>query len=219
VLKRTLDLALATAALIVLAPLLLLIVVGITLDSPGPVLYSQVRVGRRGRLFRLHKFRSMVADADRRGPSLTQRSDTRITRLGRVLRPLRLDELPQLFNVVKGDMSLVGPRPEVPSLVARYTGGEREVLSVRPGLAGPTHLAWLDEAERYPEGVDAVEYYVAQMLPDKLRRDLEYVRTRSFLTDVWWLLRVPPALVRHALRDRRSGARAGADRPQRGSGS
>jgi lipopolysaccharide/colanic/teichoic acid biosynthesis glycosyltransferase len=197
------DLALAAGTVIVLAPLLLLIALAIKLDSAGPVLYSQLRVGLRGRPFRLLKFRSMLADADRRGPLLTRRDDPRVTRLGRVLRPLRLDELPQLFNVLRGDMSLVGPRPEVPSIVDRYTCEERQVLSVRPGLVGPTHLAWLDESERYPEGADPVEYYVAHMLPQKLRSDLEYLRTRSLLTDIWCLMRVPPVLVRNALRRRR----------------
>jgi lipopolysaccharide/colanic/teichoic acid biosynthesis glycosyltransferase len=201
--KRAVDLALAAGAVIVLAPLLLLIALAIKLDSAGPVLYSQLRVGRQGWPFRLHKFRSMLADPDRRGPPLTRRDDPRVTRLGRVLRPLRLDELPQLFNVLRGDMSLVGPRPEVPSIVARYTSAERQVLSVRPGLVGPTHLAWLDEAERYPEGIDPVEYYVAHMLPEKLRSDLEYLRTRSLLTDLWCLTRVPAALLGNALRRRR----------------
>src|SRR5262245_15070533 len=132
--KRALDLALAAGSVIILAPLLLLIVLAIKLDSAGPVLYSQLRVGQRGRPFRLHKFRSMLADADRRGPPLTGRDDPRVTRLGRLLRPLRLGELPQLFNVLRGDMSLVGPRPEVPSIVDRYSSEERQVLSAKPGL-------------------------------------------------------------------------------------
>ena len=200
--KRVVDLALAAGAVIALAPLLLLIALAIKLDSAGPVLYSSLRVGWQGRPFRLHKFRSMLADADRRGAPLTSRDDPRITRLGRVLRPLRLDELPQLFNVLSGDMSLVGPRPEVPSIVDRYTSEERQILSVRPGLVGPTQLAWLDESERYPEGADPVEYYIAHMLPQKLRSDLEYLRTRSPLRDIWCLMRVPPALVRNALRRR-----------------
>src|SRR5262245_39101522 len=193
--KRGLDVALAVGSLVVLAPLLLFIALAIKLDTAGPVLYSQLRIGQRGRPFRLHKFRSMQADADRRGPPLTGRDDPRVTRLGRLLRPLRLDELPQLFNVLRGDMSLVGPRPEVPSIVDRYTNEERQVLSARPGLVGPTHLAWLDESERYPERADPVEYYVTHVMPQKLQSDLEYLRTRSLLTDIWCLLRVPPALV------------------------
>jgi lipopolysaccharide/colanic/teichoic acid biosynthesis glycosyltransferase len=138
----------------------------------------------------------MVADAERLGPMLTGRADPRITRLGRVLRLSRLDELPQLLNVVKGDMSLVGPRPEVPSLVAAYTPAERGVLEVRPGIIGPTQLRWLDEAERYPAGVDPARYYVENMLPAKLRSDLAYVRTRSMVSDLWLMLRVPFALGR-----------------------
>lgn len=205
--KRAVDLALTSGALVALAPLLLLVALAIKLDSAGPVLYSQTRIGRCGRPFRLYKFRSMLADADRTGSPLTGRNDPRVTRLGRVLRPSRLDELPQLFNVLRGDMSLVGPRPEVPSIVDRYTRVERQVLSVRPGLVGPTHVAWLDETERYPEGVDPVEYYIAHMLPEKLRSDLEYVRTRSLLTDFWCLARVPAALLRHALGRRPMEAR------------
>jgi len=201
--RRAVDLAVAAGAVIVLAPLMLLIAIAIKLDSAGPVLYSQLRVGRQGRPFRVHKFRSMLLDADRRGAPLTGRDDPRITRLGRVLRPLRFDELPQLFNVLRGDMSLVGPRPELPSIVDRYTSEERQVLGVRPGLVGPTQLAWLDESERYPEGADPVEHYVAHVLPQKLRSDLEYLRTRSPLSDIWCLMRVPPALVTNWLRRRR----------------
>jgi lipopolysaccharide/colanic/teichoic acid biosynthesis glycosyltransferase len=211
VIGRVIDLAVALGTLIVLTPVLVLIALGVKLDSPGPVLYSQLRVGRGERPFRLYKFRSMVADGDR-GPSLTRRDDARMTRLGRVLRRLRLDELPQLLNIVRGDMTLVGPRPELPSIVARYTTEERAVLSVRPGLVGPTQLAWLDESERYPDGADPLAYYLEHILPAKLRGDLEYLRRRSLVTDVQCVLRVPFALLRHALGGRRTGglARKGA---------
>lgn len=197
-LSRLLDLVIAAGALLIVAPLLPPIALAIKLDSRGPVLYSQLRVGRYGRLFRLYKFRSMSPDADRRGPALTTRADARVTRVGRVLRPLGLDELPQLFNVIAGDMSLVGPRPELPSIVARYTEEEREVLDVRPGLMGPTALGWLNESDRYPDGVDPVDYYVEHILPAKLRSDREYLRVRSPLTDLACLLRVPLALARNA---------------------
>jgi FlaA1/EpsC-like NDP-sugar epimerase/lipopolysaccharide/colanic/teichoic acid biosynthesis glycosyltransferase len=207
-LGRAVDLVVACLALVLLAPVWLVIALAIKLDSPGPVLYSQARVGLRGRPFRLYKFRSMAVDADRRGPPLTRKDDARVTRLGRWLRPLRLDELPQLFNIVRGDMGLVGPRPELPSIVERYTLEEREVLSVRPGLVGPSHLEGLDESERYPAGVDPVAYYVEHVLPGKLRRDLDYLRRRSLVTDLGCVLRVPWALLRHSRRSLRADALA-----------
>jgi lipopolysaccharide/colanic/teichoic acid biosynthesis glycosyltransferase len=201
---RVIDICVALGSLIVLAPVFAVIALAIKIDSPGPVLYSQLRVGRGGRPFRLYKFRSMIADGERRGPPLTRKDDVRLTRLGRTLRQLRLDELPQLLNIARGDMALVGPRPEVPSFVEKYTAEERAVLSVRPGLLGPTQLVWLDESERYPDGVaDPVAYYVEHILPKKLRDDLEYVRRRSLVTDVQCLLQVPFALLRHALGTRR----------------
>ena len=180
---RVIDFCLALGSLIVLAPVFAVIALAIKIDSPGPVLYSQLRVGRGGRPFRLYKFRSMIADGERRGPPLTQKDDVRLTKFGRMLRQLRLDELPQLLNIARGDMALIGPRPEVPSFVEKYTAEERAVLSVRPGLLGPTQLAWLDESERYPDGVaDSVAYYVEHILPKKLRDDLEYVRRRSLVS-------------------------------------
>src|SRR5262245_25529709 len=201
---RVIDVGVALGGLIVLAPLLVVIALAIKIDSPGPVLYAQLRVGRGGRPFRLYKFRSMVTDADRRGPALTRKDDARLTRTGRVLRRLRLDELPQLLNIASGNMALVGPRPEVPSIVETYTAEERAVLSVKPGLVGPTQLAWLDESDRYPDGVtDPVAYYVQHILPTKLRGDLEYVRRRSLVTDVQCLVHVPFALLRHTLGTRR----------------
>ncbi len=199
-LTRAIDFGVALGALIVLTPLCLLIALGIKLDSPGPVLFSQLRIGRCGRPFRLYKFRSMSANAERRGPPLTQKGDLRVTRFGHTLRLLRLDELPQFVNIILGDMSLVGPRPEVPSIVERYTVEEREVLNTRPGLVGPSHLVWLDESEQYPAGVDPIAYYVEHILPAKLRSDLEYLRRRSLMTDLWCMIQVPFALLRLALR-------------------
>jgi FlaA1/EpsC-like NDP-sugar epimerase/lipopolysaccharide/colanic/teichoic acid biosynthesis glycosyltransferase/ActR/RegA family two-component response regulator len=196
--KRAIDIVLSFVALVVLSPLVGLIAIGVKLDSTGPVLYSQTRVGRRGRPFRIHKFRTMVDLADRIGPQLTGSNDDRITRFGRWLRRLRVDEIPQLLNVLKGDMSLVGPRPEVPSIVARYSDAQRAVLDVRPGITGPTQLTWLDEAEQYPRDVDRTEYYVRHILPPKLESDLTYVATRSLTGDVGYMLRTPLVLLRSA---------------------
>jgi lipopolysaccharide/colanic/teichoic acid biosynthesis glycosyltransferase len=200
VLTRAIDIAVALGALIVLMPIFLLIALGIKLGSRGPVLFSQLRIGQYGRPFRLYKFRSMSADAERRGPPLTPKGDLRVTRFGRTLRLLRLDELPQLVNIILGDMGLVGPRPEVPSIVGQYTLEDREVLNTRPGLVGPSQLVWLDESERYPAGVDPIAYYVEHIVPLKLRSDLEYLRRRSLMTDLWCMIQAPFALLRHARR-------------------
>ena len=145
--KRVFDLLGAGLGLLLLSPLMLAIALAIKLDSRGPVFFRQQRVGRHGMLFRIHKFRSMVADAPQRGPALTVGDDPRITRVGRWLRRTRLDELPQLIDVLAGHMSLVGPRPEVPQYVAQYPAALRErALSVRPGITDPSSLLYLDES-------------------------------------------------------------------------
>jgi len=126
---------------------MVIIAVLIKLDSPGPVIYSQWRVGKNGRLFKLYKFRTMVKDADRIGGTVTTDDDPRITRIGKILRKFKLDELPQLWNVLKGDMSFVGPRPDVPGYADKLEGDERIVLSVRPGITGPATLKYRNEEE------------------------------------------------------------------------
>jgi lipopolysaccharide/colanic/teichoic acid biosynthesis glycosyltransferase len=191
--KRFLDLCGAALGLVVSLPLLVVVAIAVKLDSGGPVLFTPVRVGRAGRPFRVLKFRSMFLDSDK-GSAITSGVDLRVTRVGRIIRPLRLDELPQLLNVLRGDMSLVGPRPEAPSIVELYTAEQREVLTVRPGLTGPTQLESLDEAARLPADAEPTEYYVRHLLPDKLAGDLRYVRMRTFVGDIRILLRTPVAL-------------------------
>jgi lipopolysaccharide/colanic/teichoic acid biosynthesis glycosyltransferase len=187
--KRLFDACAAALGLCLTLPLLLVIAVAIKLDSAGPVLFSQRRIGRGGVPFRLFKFRSMfVHDA---GAPITGAVDRRVTRLGRLLRPTRLDELPQLFNVLKGDMSFVGPRPEAPAVVGRYTAEQSRVLDVRPGLTGPTQLASLAESEQFPPDVDPTEYYVRHVMPRKVELDLRYIRSRSFLGDLRIMLGTP----------------------------
>jgi lipopolysaccharide/colanic/teichoic acid biosynthesis glycosyltransferase len=191
--KRLFDLLLAAAGLLLLSPLLLAIAVAIRLDSRGPALFRQQRVGRGGRPFRIHKFRTMVADAPARGPGLTIGDDARITRVGRFLRAKRLDELPQLIDVLRGDMSLVGPRPELPRYVAHYPPALRErVLAVRPGITDPSSLAHLDEAERLAAAADAEREYVEAILPAKLAAAADYADHASLATDlvvIWRTLR------------------------------
>ena len=202
--KRVFDLCAAAIILIVSVPLLVMIAIAVKLDSPGPILFTQIRVGRGGRLFRLYKFRSMFLHAEQGSP-ITAAADARITRLGAILRPLRLDELPQLINVLKGEMSLVGPRPEPPSIVKRYTPEQRQVFDARPGITGPTQLAWLDEAGRFPAGLNAAEHYVGELLPQKLQMDVRYVQTRTFLGDLGILFLTPLRLGRLVLSRPRLG--------------
>ncbi len=196
--KRLLDLALALPGLVLCLPLFVVLAIAIKLDSRGPVFYTQVRVGRQGRPFRLYKFRSMLAGSDA-GAAITANTDARVTRVGRVIRLLRIDELPQLLNVIKGDMSLVGPRPEAPSVVERYSEEQREILEARPGITGPTQLAWIDESDAFPPGTDPTDYYVRYVLPLKLESDLRYVRTRTLARDAGYLVLTPLRLAQLAL--------------------
>jgi len=183
--KRVLDLALATLALVVLAPLLLAAMAWVRADSPGPALFRQERVGRGGRVFRIHKLRTMRADAPAAGPAITAHADERVTRAGRWLRRYRIDELPQLIDVLRGDMSLVGPRPEVPRFVALYPPELRErVLAVRPGITDPASLEFVDEAELLARSADPERAYVEAILPRKLRRQVEYAERATWWSDL-----------------------------------
>jgi lipopolysaccharide/colanic/teichoic acid biosynthesis glycosyltransferase len=184
-LKRLFDLTGALLALALLWPLLLGIALAVRLDSPGPALFRQERVGRHGRPFRIHKFRTMAADAPARGLPLTVGADPRITRVGAWLRRTRLDELPQFIDVLRGDMSLVGPRPEVPRYVARYPQALRErVLAVRPGLTDPASLQFIDEAALLAAAADPEREYVEVILPRKLRLAAEYAERASLASDL-----------------------------------
>jgi lipopolysaccharide/colanic/teichoic acid biosynthesis glycosyltransferase len=182
--KRAFDVGVTLVALLLLGPVLLVIALAVKLDSPGPVLYRQQRVTRGGRLFWLYKFRTMVVGADRLAPNVSASGDPRVTRVGRFLRRSYLDELPQLLNVLRGDMSLVGPRPETPEFVALFTPEERRVLTVRPGLAGPSTLAFMDEADLLASAEDPVAFYRTTVLHDRVRADLDYLQRASLGYDV-----------------------------------
>lgn len=173
--KRALDIGLALCAFALLLPALLLIAALIAFDSPGPVLFRQVRVGRGGEPFLIYKFRTMVVGASKLAANVSPRGDPRVTRVGGFLRRRYLDELPQLINVLRGDMSLVGPRPETPEFVALYGLAERRVLSVRPGVMGPSTLGGMDEEERLADTTDALGLYISTILPERLAADLGYV--------------------------------------------
>ena len=143
--KRLFDIFFSLLTLIVMSPILLIIAITIKLTSAGPIFYCSKRVGEKGKLFDLIKFRSMVVDAPQKGPNITRNGDNRITNIGKILRKYKLDELPQFFNVLKGDMSIVGPRPEVPAYVARYSPEQLQVLCVKPGITSPASIKYRDE--------------------------------------------------------------------------
>jgi lipopolysaccharide/colanic/teichoic acid biosynthesis glycosyltransferase len=188
--KRTFDVAISAAVLLVLAPLLLLTALAVKLDSRGPVLFSQERVGRGGRRFRILKFRTMVTDAERLGPNVSATADRRITRVGRLLRCCFVDEAPQLLNVLKGDMSLVGPRPETPEYVALLSPSQRGILAVRPGMTGFSTLAYSAQEAAIRAGQDDPDrYYREQLLHDRIAADLRYVQQASLACDVAILAR------------------------------
>nr|WP_322785780.1 sugar transferase [Noviherbaspirillum massiliense] len=182
--KRTFDFIAALVGLIVLSPFLAIIAVLVELDSPGPALFRQERVGIHGKIFRIFKFRTMTLNAEEKG-QITVGRDMRVTRVGRVLRHFKVDELPQLINVVLGDMSLVGPRPEVPRYVARYPQGLREtVLSVRPGITDWASIEFKEENAILGKATDPERSYVETILPIKLDYYVRYVRERSFMMDL-----------------------------------
>jgi lipopolysaccharide/colanic/teichoic acid biosynthesis glycosyltransferase len=189
-LKRTFDLAIAGFGLILAAPLFLIIAALIKLDSPGPVFFLQERVGLRRRRFLMWKFRKMHNRLSKPGPSLTKRHDPRLTTIGRFLERTKLDELPQLLNVIWGDMSIVGPRPEVPKFIEQYPDRWEVVLSVKPGIFGPNQLRYRNESELYPPGCENVEaYYIDHILPAKLDFDAEYARSIGVVQDLAILVR------------------------------
>lgn len=180
---RAIDILASAVGLILLSPILLSIAILIKLNSAGPIIYRARRVGKDGKLFDLYKFRTMVLDADNRGPKITVAGDKRVTRVGRWLRRNKLDELPQLFNVLKGEMSLVGPRPEDPRYVEEYTSEQRKVLSVRPGVTSAASLTYRNE-EALLSGPDWEDKYRDEVMPAKLAIDLAYLSRRTIWSDL-----------------------------------
>jgi lipopolysaccharide/colanic/teichoic acid biosynthesis glycosyltransferase len=183
-LKGLFDRTLAALGLIITAPLIALLALLIKLESRGPVFFKHLRVGKHGRTFRMYKFRKMGNEVTA-GPKISPKHDPRLTRVGKVMERLKLDEIPQLINILKGDMSFVGPRPEIPEIVRLYTPEQMQVLSVKPGLVGPNQIVWRNEKDLLPDNVSDIEsYYLEQILPQKLARDLQYVKEKSFGLDM-----------------------------------
>jgi len=196
VLKRLFDLVWSAFGLLILSPVLLAIAAAIKLTSPGPVFYRGERVGLDEKRFRMFKFRTMVVDADKSGVMSTSQDDVRITKIGALLRRFKLDELPQLINVFKGEMSLVGPRPQVVAHAELYTPAEREVFKVRPGMTDWASLKFSNEGEILAGSTDPDKDYFEKIHPEKMRLAIEYVRKHNLLIDVQIILRTIAAIFR-----------------------
>lgn len=186
--KRLFDIAVSVGMLLLLSPLFLVVSALIKADSRGGVLFRQRRVGRWFRSFDIYKFRTMIENAEELGPGVTAGGDPRITRVGRVLRRSKIDELPQLLNVLLGDMSVVGPRPEVEKYVRHFTDDYREILAVRPGITDIASVMYRDEENMLKGRGDSESFYLTEILPKKIRLARYYVRRRSMLMDARILL-------------------------------
>lgn len=186
--KRLVDVLLSILGLLVLSPLFLVIAVAICVDTPGSVLFRGERIGKNGVPFRIFKFRTMISNAANIGPGITPCDDVRVTRVGKFLRQTKFDELPQLINVLIGDMSLVGPRPEDPRYVRFYTQAQQSVLSVKPGMTSPASLQFYEESSLL-KGEDWERYYIEEILPKKLGVDIEYMNRATIWSDLWIIMR------------------------------
>ena len=176
---RFFDFILSLVGLVVLAPIFIVLAIWIKIDSKGPVFYKQVRVGRNGIDFGLFKFRSMVVDADKKGLITVGGRDPRITRSGYFIRKYKLDELPQLINVLVGDMSLVGPRPEVRKYVDLYTDEQQKVLSVKPGITDYASIEYMDENEILGKSRDPEKTYIEEIMPEKIKYNMKYINNKN----------------------------------------
>lgn len=195
-LKRTFDIIFSFLGLLLLTPFIIIISIIIKAGSTGPAFYIQSRVGRNNKDFGLYKFRSMKKESDRSGLLTVGDRDPRITGAGYYLRKYKLDEIPQLLNVFKGDMSFVGPRPEVRKYVDLYSEEQMKVLKVRPGITDPASIKYRNENELLADAENPEKYYVNEIMPDKIRINLEYLNDRSFFSDVKIILKTLKALVK-----------------------
>lgn len=187
--KRIFDFVVSLVGVIIISPILLIVAIAIKIDSKGNILFLQKRVGRKGKPFYIYKFRTMVTDAEKLGKQITVGKDNRITKVGAFLRKYKIDELPQLLNVVKGEMSLVGPRPEVPKYVELYTKEESKVLDVRPGITDLASLRYKDENDILGKVENPEEYYINVIMKDKLKLNLEYIEKSNIIFDISLILK------------------------------
>lgn len=189
ILKRIFDIVVSFVGLVILSPLFLILAIAIARDSKGPVFFKQTRVGRNGVPFKIYKFRTMVEDAEARGMQLTVGDDSRITNVGTFLRKTKIDELPQLINVFKGEMSFVGPRPEVPKYVGLYTEDQRQVLMVRPGITDLASIEYRNESELLATADNPEKVYIEEVMPRKIELNKEYIRNMSLVSDMRIILK------------------------------
>jgi lipopolysaccharide/colanic/teichoic acid biosynthesis glycosyltransferase len=187
--QRAIDVLAAVVLLTLLAPAMLLIAIGIRVGTPGPVFFAQPRLGRSGKLFRIYKFRKFHHGSINTGHCVTLKNDPRMTRIGRLLERSKLDELPQLWNILRGDMSVVGPRPETTEFADCFTGRYHEVLERRPGLFGPSQTIFRNESALYPDHCDPHSFYRDILFPAKADIDLTYFRSRTLASDFLWIVR------------------------------
>jgi lipopolysaccharide/colanic/teichoic acid biosynthesis glycosyltransferase len=209
--QRLADILVALITLLLLTPLFLVVTLAIMVSSPGKPYYGGWRSGKGNTKFRMWKFRTMVTDADRMGGAITTSSDSRVTPIGKFLRATKIDELPQFVNLLTGDITLVGPRPEDPNIVERYTPEQMETLKVKPGITGPGQLYYTtDQAATVPEGPEAEEYYIQHLLGPKLQKDLDYLKRRNALTDCGVIFQTVAVMFRALTHTLRSDARVSA---------
>ncbi|VYU31458.1 sugar transferase [Clostridium tertium] len=187
--KRLFDFLVSLVGVIILSPIFIIVSIAIKLDSKGNVLFLQKRVGRYGKEFNIYKFRTMVTDAEKLGKQITVGKDSRITKVGAFLRKFKIDELPQLLNVLKGDMSLVGPRPEVPKYVSLYNETQKKVLCVRPGITDIASLRYKDENDILGKVENPEEYYINVIMKDKLDLNLEYIEKSNLFFDIYLIIK------------------------------
>ena len=182
--KRLFDITASFFGIIILSPLLIFIGLWVGLSSKGGVFYKQIRVGKNNKDFKLYKFRSMRVNSDKQGLLTVGSKDSRITKAGYFIRKYKIDELPQLFNVLKGDMSFVGPRPEVRRYVDLYSKEQMKVLSVRPGITDPASIKYRNENDILSSQSNPEEYYIQHIMPDKLKINIDYINTKTFIKDI-----------------------------------
>jgi len=194
--KRLFDFTVSLLFLFLLSPFYILISLIIIIDSKGKPIYTQRRVGKNNTDFKLYKFRTMHVDADKMGLLTVGKKDKRITRIGYYLRKCKIDELPQLFNVLIGTMSFVGPRPEVRKYVEMYTNEQLKVLTVKPGITDLASIAYIDENTLLAQSKNPEDYYINQIMPHKLSINLNYIKNRSFLTDILIILKTFIKIIR-----------------------
>ena len=195
-LKRLIDFILSLVGLIILLPVFIVIAILIKKEDGGSIFFRQTRVGQNGKIFKIYKFRTMVENAEKLGAQITKGDDPRITKIGRILRKYKLDELLQLINVLKGEMSLVGPRPEVPKYVNAYKEKYKEILKVKPGITDFAALEYIDEERLLKGAKDPEKIYIEKILPEKIKYYEKYIKQMSFLTDLKIILKTILRIVR-----------------------